>query len=195
MEVLSLDIKDVLKNYTPEQWEELWKRLKRYTYKHYYWLPSEIGGVELDELIQDAIKDAIDRKRHWPPNLDLVTFLCGVIRSKAGHMSEKPRILCSIEDIPEAYLQTSPDALYTSRRESEDRHSACLQLCDKVREVVSGDELLSKIVNMWLDDADLKPRELARRLGVSIEKIRSAQKRLRRKIMQLREEWRNVQGG
>jgi len=195
MEVLSSDIKEVLDHYTLEDWRALWKRLRRFTNKYYAWLPSAIGGIELDDLIQDAIDDALIGKRRWPPEVNLVTFLCNVIRSNASHMCEKHGKVDSLEDLSITYLQTPPDTLYPFQRENEDRQNGYLQLCDKVRELVRDDELLSRMVSMWLEAEDLKPKEIAHRLGVPIEAIRSAQKRLSRKTTRLREEWRNVQGG
>ena len=87
------------------------------------------------------------------------------------------------------------ETLYPSQREQEDRQLACLQLCNKIKEMVRGDDLLCRMVDAWLAEPELKPREIAHRLGVTIEEIRRGQKRLIRRADQLREEWRHVQDG
>lgn len=188
MQALSSNIQEVLDRYTEEDWEDIWNRLKLFTYKYF-----RGRGLDLDGLIQEAIKDVIAGKRRWPLGVDFVTLLCQVIRSKASHLSEKERRFRPIEDVPALRLQAPKETLYSTYREREDRQLAYSQLCSKIKEMIHGDELLCRMVNIWLEEPELKPREMAHRLGVTIEKIRSGQKRLSRRANQLREDWRNVQ--
>ena len=183
---------EVLELLTEEDWREIWKRLRYFTYKYYSWLPLKVRGANLDELIQDAIVDTITGRRQWPADVNLVTFLCQVIRSKASHMLEKESKVVSIEDISPSHLSTPAEPSYLIRQEEKEKQAACEQLCERMRELVRGDELLSKIVAMRLDNPDLKPRELAGALGISVTEVHSAQKRLGRRVKVLREEWRNV---
>lgn len=192
MEVLSSDIKEVFTLFTKKDWEVLWKRLRYFTYSHYHWLPSKIGGgLDLDDLIQDSIVDTVTGKRQWPEDVKLVTFLCHVIRSKASHMQEKENN--RLKYLEEASAPTSiAPTLYLSRSEDAHQQAAYNELCNNIRELTNDDKLLSKIVELWMLDSKFKPREIASMLDISIEDMRSAQKRLSRKLWKLREEHPNV---
>lgn len=187
MRVLASNIEEVLDRYTEEDWDDVWKRLKRFSYTYF-----RGRGLDLDGLIQDAIKDVIVRKRRWPPGVDFVTLLCQIIRSKANHLSKRGGLFMSIEEAPPLQLQAPGETLYPARREREDRQLAYSKLCSKIKQIIREDELLCRMVNMWLEEPELKPRGVARRLGVTIEAVRNGQKRLSRVANQLREEWRNV---
>lgn len=192
MEVLSSTIKEVFTLFTKEDWADLWKRLRYFTYSHYAWLPSKIsGGLDLDDLIQDAIVDAVMGRRQWPPDVKLVTFLCQVIRSKVSHMLEK-------ESSRLKFIEEISDPTSTSNQQylpqSGDAHQQLTydELCNKIRALVHDDTLLKNIVELWILDSKLKPSDIACMLGRPVEDIRIAQKRLSRKLWKLREEWPNV---
>lgn len=175
-----------------EDWEALWQRLRRFTHKYYHWLPAKVRGIDLDDLVQGAIADVIAGGRYRPPDVELVTFLCQVVRSKASHILEKERRVVSIEEVSPTHLRIPCGSPYTDDLEDARRQAAYQQLCNKLRELVNDDELVSKIVETWLSRPELKPREMAKELGISIEKLRNAQRRLSSRASTLREEWRNV---
>lgn len=179
---------------TEEDWRNVVNRLRYFTYKYYHWLPLKVIGVDLDGLIHDAIVDTLTGRRHRPPDVSLVTFLTNVIRSKASHLLDREKKVVSIEDISPARPTTSGESSYLFRPEEKEKQSVFQQMCRRLREVVDGDEVLCKIVDLWLENPDLKPREIARKLGISADELRSAQKRLSRRAKELREEWQNVYG-
>jgi RNA polymerase sigma factor (sigma-70 family) len=194
MEVLSSEIKEVFLHFSKEKWEELWKRLRYFTYSHYRGLPSRVGGgIDLDDLIQDAIVDAITGKRKWPPGVKPVTFLCQVIRSKVSHMLEKENFrLKSLEETSSHTLTAYTESSFLTQPEDLQEQISYKELCNKILELVSEDNLLGRIVKLWISDPNLKPSEIAYMLGISIEEMRNAQKRLSRKLGKLRERWPNV---
>jgi len=176
-----------------EDWTAIWKRLRRFAHKYYYWLPSRVSGIDLDDLVQDAITDVIAGDRHQPPDVELVTFLCHVIRSKADHiLKKKESRVVSIEEVPLTCLRIPVGATYMDDPGDGDRQAAYQRLCDRVRELVRDDELISRMVELWLSKPELKPREMAKELDVPIKEIRNAQKRLSRRASRLHEEWRHV---
>jgi DNA-directed RNA polymerase specialized sigma24 family protein len=192
MESPSPDIRKVLRAYTGAEWEDLWKRLKRFTYGYYWWLPTKGRGLDLDEIIQGAIGDAIEGKRKWPAGVELVTFLCQIIRSNVSHLLEKESRIVSIEEVSTSRLTTPTSVSPASQQEYADQQHVYQKLCNEIRELVRDDPLLSRMVNMWLENPEMKPRDMACEMGVPIEEIRNAQKRLSRRASNLREEWGNV---
>ena len=47
-------------------------------------------------------------------------------------------------------------------------------------ELVAGDAEVHEIMKLWREEPDLKPSEIAVKLGFDMPKVRAAQKRLRR---------------
>jgi hypothetical protein len=160
-----------------------------------------VGGTDLDALIQDSILDVITEKRRAPPSVPLFLLLCQTIRSKASHMWEKERRRLS----PEGWQVTNSPVLleYLLRNlsdehphlfraaEQSDQRTVYNQLCNKILELVRGDDLLTRIVDLWFVTPDLKPREIAEALAIPEGEVRKAQKRLSRKVKTLREAWAN----
>ncbi len=192
MEVPSPDIRKVLRAYTEAESAALWIRLKRFTYKYYWWLPSRVRGADLDEIIQDAIGDALLGKRKWPPEVQLITFLCQVIRSNVNHLLDRESRTISIEEVSASRLTTPLSGSPAEQQEHAYRQAAYQKLCNKVLDLVQDDPLLSRMVKTWLDNPELKPRDMAHEMGIPIEEIRNAQKRLIRRTSNLRKEWDNV---
>ena len=189
MSALVTDTQDVL----DRDWEEIWKRLRRFAHKYYYWLPARVRGTDLDDLVQEAISDTICGTRHLPPDVELVTFLCQVIRSKASHLLEKESRVVPIEQIPQIHRLLTAGMPQIDYLEEADKQAIYQRMCHKLRESVKDDELVSKIVDKWLEKPDMKPQGIANELGVQIDEMRNAQKRLSRVASKLWEEWRNAQ--
>ena len=191
-----------------EQWRDLYLRLRLFTWRRYKWLSK--SGVDLDDLVVKAVSDTLEGKRHWPPvdeygqpkaNVSLFSFLCRVVESNVSHVWEQERRKISagliepdygalgfaLEDLPvgsfEALLSVSPRADPGSAREGgTDSRAIYNELRDKLFDLVADDVELRSIVELIVADPDLKPREMAELLGLSLDRIRSAQKRLRRRL-------------
>jgi len=61
------------------------------------------------------------------------------------------------------------------------------RLTDKMVELVSNDDEVSKIVTLWRDCPDLRPREIAKLLYFTMPQMRAAQKRLQRLLKDFRD--------
>lgn len=201
------------------EWLELYRRLMLYTYKRYGWVRDRIG-VDPQDLVQQAIIDTLEGKRLWPSidihtgeakkDTNLFLFLCSVISSKASHLLEKERLRPTVEiseleqteadvrfemdsselvnfftgESPVRYFELTSDAI----PESQIYYG---ELVDRVSQSVAGDTELMHIVESLLQSPDLKPKEIAEQLGLSLPQIYTALKRLRRRLHGLREEMRN----
>jgi DNA-directed RNA polymerase specialized sigma24 family protein len=193
-----------VRDLTEDELWDLYTRLRYFTYKHYWWLQVKIvGGIDLDALIHDSILDVMTGVRSSPPEVPLFMLLCQTIRSKASHLWEKEKRRLSIADWQEAnppapleYLlrNLSAEHPYLRPAEPSDQQTIYNQLCNRIRELVRGDDLLTRIVDLWFVTPDLKPREIAEALNIPNSELRKAQKRLSRKVKTLREAWSNEQG-
>jgi hypothetical protein len=54
--------------------------------------------------------------------------------------------------------------------------------------LVSHDETLTKILQLWLQEPDLKPRQIAERMGLNVKQIYLILKKLQKRLV-------NLQGG
>ena len=189
-----------------EQWVEIWQKLRLHTWRKYKSLQDKIG-LDLDDMVHQAIIDTLERKRRWPPidkltgmkkHVDLFPFLCEVVRSNISHQLEEERKKISIEGtvsnpsedsdlISLEGMISGPISEYL-RYEAIYNRVFYVQLVSRMFELVKGDEELSEIVKVWTRDPSLKPSEIAQELGLSIEEVRNAQKRLRRKLRDVRGE-------
>src|SRR5690242_398747 len=188
-------------DFSEEELLDLYKRLRLFTYKRYGWLPHHLAGVDLDDLIQGAIADALTGVRQAHPDVPLFTFLCQTIRSKASHLWEKEKHFRRGNETSEAQDAVTLDHLLgglpvenplsSKTSGASDRQVFYNQLVKQILSLVENDALLTRIVELWVETPDLKPQEIARELGLPMEHLRKAQKRLRARVKFLKEVWSN----
>ena len=182
-----------------DEWRDLYKRLLLFSHKKYGQLQTRVGGLDLESVILDAIEDTFFGIRRWPvvdadgkiKNISLFFFLCQTIRSKVSHILEQEKIKAPIDDESENHslrLISQSPIRRVQLCESSDELAIYNELGQQLLEAVHQDELLTQIIKLYLDTPDLHPREVAEQLGLPIEEIQNARKRLDRKIGKLREE-------
>lgn len=178
MEILASEIKEIFHNFTKPEWDDLNKRLSYFFFVHYAYEPR----LAREDLIQGAILDVYEGRRHWPAEIKLVTLLCGVMRSNASHILEKennhPRQ--SIEDVSDVALIQKEDICTYS------------QLRDELRDLVRHDAHLSRIVELLIQDPEMRPRDLLALMpDLSKRDIYNAYRRLNQLIHKLKKDAEN----
>lgn len=198
-----------LETITEEQWIEMWHKLRLHTAKKYRWLLRRLS-LEPGDLANQAIVDTLQGRRQWPSinaqtglineDLSLFAFLCGVVRSNASHLWEREKANLPIENIERTNGRRNviPQSLETILAQPLDHHLTLAnaenieqriinnQKTERICSFVAEDKELVRVITELRKDPALKPRELAEILGLSIEKVRNAQKRLRRIVQNLR---------
>lgn len=187
-----------LDNIGPQQWEEILERLTRHA--HYKLLRlvwrgvpfsrggAPPGGVEAGDLASKAIVDLLDGRRKWDPGVqpDLLTFLKGVVDSKVSHLVE------SVENVSTARLAEAQEgggvraigqssAATAAASELVIDQEALEQCRLRIWREIEGDDLAIQILDCY-EAGLMKPAEMAEAIGVDVEEIYNAQKRLRRKV-------------
>ncbi len=152
------------------------------------------GGIEGQDLAAEAITDLLEGKRNWDQaeQPDLLRFLKSVVDSKVSHLVK------SIEN--QVSRRTAPS-------KTDDESSAVYELSSSEpdpSDLVANNDEASKFQNLVCaelkDDeqafqvfeclwADMKPREIAEYLECSIDDVRNAQKRLRRKLEKVQDKY------
>jgi len=180
---------------TDAQWEELRLKLQIYAWRKCRWL-RDLTGIDLDDLVQQAIVDTYTGKRRWPPidpttgeertDVSLFAFLCQTVRSLASHDLRRPRKVdiggtsASNEDSPTEPAYVGAGNPFFLKSSDIERAAEFTNLTDKMLQLVSTDEELSRIVRLWRACPDLRPREMVDALQMTMPQMRAAQKRLRR---------------
>jgi hypothetical protein len=196
MRALSPLSQKYLTHMTEDEWRDLYKRLRLFTYKNYGWLRTRVEGLDLDSLIQDAIGDTIIGIRQWPvigadgevKDISLCVFLCQTVRSKVSHIleHEKNNVRIDVPDNHPLRLTLHTSLHKTRAGEGSDDLAIYKEMGQQLLDMVRKDELLTSMVKLYLATPDLRPREVAEQLGLPVEEIRKARKRLKRILTKLR---------
>jgi len=190
---------------TDELWVKYWNMLRLHLARRFPWLARQ--GVDLDEIASQVVVDIKLGKRRWPPldkngqvrtNVEFFPFMCGVARSIASHRLDKEKRMVSIEgqddddpDRPKARgsairLSTAGGVADQASPLDPEQAASFDQLTQTMLDLVGTDEVLRSILALWRSDPDLKPRDIAEKLGLTSREMQAAQKRLRRKLSSLR---------
>lgn len=176
MEVLASEIKEMFDNFTKKEWDDLIKRLSYFFFAHY----AQESRLEREDLIQAAILAVYEGRRHWPAEIKLVTFLCGVMRSIASHILEKGN------KYPHQSIEETSDTAFPKKE------SICLQLQLELLDLVSGDLLLREMAKFFIQDSELWPRDYQDLMpDISEKDIHNAYRRLNKLIHKLKKEREN----
>ncbi len=201
---------DPLASITEEQWVEMWMKLRLHVRKRYFWLSRRLGE-DLDGIAHQAILDTMDGKHRWPPvdprtgqmrrDVNLLSFLCEVVRNKVYHLWEGAKRTVSIDTSnpaqgPEEFNQEFIDCLLNEsakkyphlvRPDDTEGNVIYNDITDKMLHIVASDKEVYRLVQRWRKEPDLKPGELAAILEIPMPKFRAAQKRMRRLLKEFRE--------
>jgi DNA-directed RNA polymerase specialized sigma24 family protein len=186
-----------LESISENQWAHILQKLRLHAWRRYRSLSDKLG-LDLDDVVHQALVDTLEGKRHWPKErVSLFYFLCEVVRSIINHrLTQKKRIIPlesmesrgSVDDSDVASIEAMVGGSIGEYLRYESIYNRLVydRLIEQMYELVKGDRVLINIVRLWSTEPSLKPSELAEALGLSIDEIRNAQKRLRRKLNVLR---------
>jgi DNA-directed RNA polymerase specialized sigma24 family protein len=193
---LSPKARQVFEQMKEAEWRDLRNRLLYFGYRNYGGNDRRLG-YHLDDAVEDAIVDVVTGVRQWPPvdeygnerEIGLFVFLCQTVRSKISHVIAKKAREIQFEDVQG--LDLPLDRLETLRgsKESElERKIIYSEFSEQLLKLVSDDNTLTKLIKVLIETPDLRPQEIAPLLGISMQEMRNAQKRLSRRLKALREE-------
>jgi len=174
---------------TEDQWEELLERLTWHAQQKYLRLvwrgvPGAYGGlapggIDPADLATQAIVDVIEGRRRWNPLAapDFLDYLRGVVDSKISHLvrgrENRPgRATTLAEAIPSR--EPAPESAAADEEE--------LMLLQELLSVAVERDPIARHVVECLEEGVTRPAEMALRVGVDVQEIYNAQKRLRQKI-------------
>jgi len=172
-------------------WEDILPRVQLWAnHFHKRYLRHIRAAPTPEDLVQEAILKLYSGRRKLPDHVPLLTVIINNIQSDIWNFLTK-----------EGY--TSKDSKGKGRKGwgrhiglEEWMHDFDLQsippgaelrgLHDMIRNKVKNDAELVQLVDLLIEDPLLKPRDLARLMGITIKDVNNAQKRLRRRLKGLR---------
>jgi len=140
--------------------------------------------------------------------ISLFVFLCDVIRSKVSHLWEREKRQLSLDSFYENNSVLEPKLEDSAKREAMLNESATeylnlisrqdpynqlvhKEVVDKMLNLVSHDETLAKILQLWLQEPDLKPKQIAEKMGLNVKQIYVILKKLQKRLVNLQRELQN----
>ncbi len=190
------DEKDILATEVPERllvadWDDVLPRVQLWAnHFHRRYLRNIRAAPSAEDLVQEAIVKLYAGQRKLPDHVPLLTVIINNIQSDIWNFLTK-----------EGYTQTDSKG---KGRQGWGRHIGLEEwtkdfdqqaippgaelngLHSSIKEKIGSDKELNQMVDFLFEDPLLKPRDLARLMGMSIKNVNNVQKRLRRRLKSLR---------
>ncbi len=188
--------KDVLAHEVPERlliadWDDILPRVQLWAnHFHRRYLRHIRAAPTPEDLVQEAVVKLYAGQRKLPDHVPLLTVIINNIQSdiwnfltKEGYTRKdskgKGRKGWGRHIGLEEWMQDFDQRTTPPQAELNGLH-------DAIKAKVSNDKELTQMVELLFEDPLLKPRDLARLMGMSIKNVNNAQKRLRRRLKSLR---------
>lgn len=170
-----------------QQLEELWTRLRAASYTRYGRLQKRVRGLDIEELIQDSVADALLGKRRWPVldkdgnEVTFFTFINQTIRSKVSHRSYQEAKKLSLEELTEKSEAQGIFLKELSVTEDLDWKIRVSQLCSRIYARIQPTPALTAIMDLMIEtQGTIKAEEIADHLNLTLPKVHNFLRRLRR---------------
>ena len=130
------------------------------------------AGMSWSDLLHEAVLRALAGTRTWPPDVPLVAFLTGIMRSLCDEQWRRHRRQDGLPDV---------DGMAPVPAHDPERTYAASQALAAVHRMFTSDEVVTKVIAGLM--GGLEPEEIRRHYGVSPVEYDTARRRLRRAIL------------
>ncbi len=150
------------------------------------WARGLPGGVGWADVLHEAIVRALDGSRKWPPDVPILAFLSGIMRSICDDHWRRSRreleVLVRGEDLVD--LCASGDEV---KSPSPERVVAAAQSLAAIVQLFASDPLALKVIADLAEG--LSPSEICKLHGMSQRQYDTTRKRMRRALLRCGLEW------
>lgn len=209
---MKIETLNAISEISDEQWQQIILDLGGYAVsvsRRLRWRtknPIELPcGETVDSIVSQALEKVFSGDREWDPKQDpdIKRYLMGVVDSLLNHLAEsKDNALLTPTPKPDSADAPAWERGSSQRDPTTDwlvpaRHSPETVMLEKERtrlenralelliDECSDDQLLLKVLEAKMDGHD-KPAEIAKAVGISIQEMYNATKRLDRKLEKVR---------
>ena len=141
------------------------------------------GGGEAEELLQEALARALEGRRRCPKKVTVVQFIGGIVSSLSSEASETRKKGLGPVPVGDGAFEAAAHDGPSPEREIASRIDGGVTLA-KVQEAIAGDEELELLAEGIYDG--MKGKDLEELLGIDTRKLATVQKRLQRKLADLK---------
>jgi DNA-directed RNA polymerase specialized sigma24 family protein len=130
------------------------------------------SAAEAGDVVNGAVEACLEGAWVWPDDMDLETFISGVMWSQLGHQKRKASRTWtrSLEDAEELAAQRVLEELVEHRR-----------LLAAVGATLADDDEASAVLRA-IDDGNTKRAQIAAELGWSVERLKAVRVRMNRRL-------------
>jgi len=160
---------------------DLINRLRLLAARKYY------GSLDIDDLVMRAVSDTFEGIRTWNANCSPFRNLWFIVRSIASNQLKRDGRIPTCElDAEVTSDQTRPStSAYPSPTEIHKTAESQRDMNALIRRAIGNDGLLRKAVAVFFKRGVWKPKAMAVELGVSVQEIYEAKRRMRRRLRKL----------
>ena len=142
-------------------------------------------GKEVEDIVSQAIEDVLSGQRAWNPTLhpDLFVHLQRIVDSRLSHLgtgAENRRTVSGFPPSLDIEASCRCDVLPSDTLIQAEEDQLAEEFLRGFECFLGNDSLLQRIVRCIVDGVD-KPASIAAHLGVTVEQIYAARRRLQRK--------------
>ncbi|QTA84425.1 hypothetical protein [Desulfonema magnum] len=210
---MSVNIRSALENLKEEDIDRLRLKLRRRFGEQLRKIPTipdmaKFPSRDTEALFQEAVKDLLEDRRRCPTETKkaLLGCLYNIVRSKVSHIQSKWNdVKKRKKERQNGYaLENQPANIYGRKINQHDlgkSSDAVVQqitsdayqskLHEQILSLVEDDALLKQIIEYQIDSGGpVKAQKIADALGVGIEEIYNANKRLKARLKKINKEYR-----
>lgn len=172
-------------------WNDILPRVQLWAnHFHKRYLRNIRAAPSPEDLVQEAIVKLYTGRRKLPDHVPLITVIINNIQSDIWNFLTREGIVGKSAQGKgrkgwgrhlglEEWMQNFDEQAAPSQTELN-------ALQEVIKKEIDGDKQLGQMVDLLFQDPLLKPRDLARLMGITVKDVNNAQKRLRRRLQSLR---------
>ena len=128
------------------------------------------GGMSWSDLLHEAVLRALSGARPWPPDVSLVAFLAGVMRSLCDEEWRRHRRQDAMTTLHDAAGADNPERTY-----------AAAEALAAIYQLFASDEAAIKVITELIDG--MKAEDIRRRYGLTDVEYDTTRRRIRRTML------------
>lgn len=128
------------------------------------------GGVSWSDLLHEAVLRALAGARQWPPDVSLVAFLAGVMRSLCDEQWRRHRRRNTMAALTDATAADDPERAY-----------AAAEALAAIHRLFASDEAATKVITGLING--MRAEDIRSRYGLTDVDYDTARRRIRRTML------------
>jgi len=184
---------DHIRQLSKDDWEEIYKKAVYCAFKQIK--SKALEGIDAEDMAQKAMMDILNGTRNANhEKVSLITLILNTVKSNISHLFNKQsRVghIGSADGEPSPFEQ--PNDFEDCRPhlvpepQSIEKKLIDEEVVERAKAMLRGDEKLLKVIDLYLDNPGIKPKEIAKELGIKVSDVNNIKKRLSRRLKAIKD--------